>query len=67
MPSDSDNYVHIGSELKVSDSFFLRAGYNSSDSVGFCAGVGFLTPITIKTQTQGAWWKEDAKKEDGLM
>ena len=47
----------------MSDSFFLRAGYNTSEAVGVCAGVGFLTPITVKTKTKGAWWKQDVKKD----
>jgi hypothetical protein len=64
MPSDSDNRFHIGSEYKMSDSFFLRAGYNSSTAVGFCAGAGFLTPVSFKAKNEnGAWWKEAVDKD----
>ncbi|MCB4792008.1 MAG: PorV/PorQ family protein [Elusimicrobia bacterium] len=63
MPNDADSRFHIGSEYRMSDSFFLRAGYNASDSVGFSAGAGFLTPVVLKTQSEGAWWKEAVNRD----
>lgn len=65
MPSDSDNRFHVGTEYKMSDSFFLRAGYNSSEAVGFCAGAGFLTPVALKSKKENttAWWKEAVEKD----
>ena len=64
-PIDADTCMHIGTEFAVSESFTLRAGYNTSSSAGFTAGVGILTPISFGSGgSDDAWWKEAASNKD---
>ncbi|MBN1621832.1 MAG: PorV/PorQ family protein [Endomicrobiales bacterium] len=66
-PKDADARIHAGTEIQMSDSFCFRAGYNTSKAVGFTAGIGVLTPITLKKSEEGdpmsPWWKEATDKD----
>ena len=64
-PVDADACAHIGAEYAVSESFMIRAGYNTSSAAGFTCGVGVLTPISLTKDAGGddSWWREGANSK----
>ena len=64
-PVDTDTCMHVGAEYAISDSFTLRAGYNTSSAAGFTVGFGILTPISFgSSQSDDSWWKEATNNKD---
>jgi len=63
-PVDADTSMHFGTEYSVSDSFTIRAGYNTSSAAGFTMGVGILTPVSFTSENDNeGWWKEASSKD----
>jgi hypothetical protein len=60
-PSDSDTSTRLGAELKITDAFCLRAGYNSNSAAGFSCGAGINAPFSAKSGD--AWWKDSGEKD----
>jgi len=62
-PIDADTRMHVGAEFAVSESFTLRAGYNTSSAAGLTVGVGILTPVSFASGSDDSWWKEASSKD----
>lgn len=61
-PNDADARLHAGAEYSMTDTFILRAGYNTSSAVGFTAGVGIITPVAFGTDGD-SWWKDSMSRD----
>ena len=55
---------HAGTEIRMSDVFFVRAGYNTSAAGGLTAGLGILTPISFGSDDSSNWWESAAGNID---